>query len=236
MQRVEYRRIDTEQEKEIIFRDRYEAYRRDGSVEPNETGVFTDREDEVANVWMIGVYIDGDLASSIRLHVGWRPEHYIPAANIFPDHIRPLLADGRVVIDSSRQVSRLAYARAYPFLTLLTMTASHMADDHFGADFMLAACKPEYQTAFRRLGGCVEWAPPRPYPPMAKPTALMVYDCAANRASLRARYPFITTAGAVRANLFARSSTSERNFQAELAAERAARGADGRQLSTTCVA
>ena len=236
MQRVEYRRADTPEEKEIIYRDRYEAYRRDGSIEQDASGLFTDPADEAPNVWLLGVYIDGELASSIRLHIGWRPEHYLPVSKVFPDIIGPRLRAGQLIIDSSRQVSRLKFARAYPFLTLLTMTASHFADDHFDADFMTAACKPEYQSAFRRLGGCVEWAPPRPYPPLAKPTALMGYDCFTNRSALRARYPFIISTPAQRRKLFGRTSTVARDFQAECAVDRATPRVEGRQQSTTWVA
>ncbi len=236
MKRVEYRRADTAEDKNIIFRDRYEAYRRDGSIGEDPSGMFHDAEDEVANVWLFGAYIDGEIASSIRIHVAWRPEHYLPVAKVFPDIILPRLRAGQVIVDSSRQVSRLPSARAHPFLTLLTMTLSHIADDHFNADFMTAACKLEYQAAFRRLGGCVEWAPARPYPPMAKPTALMGYDCLANRSALRARYPFIVTTSAQRRALFGRTSTSARDFQAEMASERKTRPFEGKQHSTTWVA
>jgi hypothetical protein len=236
MQRVEYRRADTPEEKEVIYRERYDAYRRDGSIEENAAGIFTDPADESPNVWILGVYIDGELASSIRLHIGWRPEHFLPVTKIFSDVMAPRLRAGQMIIDSTRQVSGLRFVRNYPFLTLLTMTASHMADDHFEADYMTAACKPEYQAAFRRLGGCVEWAPPRPYPPLAKPTALMGYECQANRKALRERYPFILTTPAQRRALFGRTSTVDRDFQAEWAAEREAFRSEGRQKSTTWVA
>ncbi len=236
LDKVEYRRADTPEEKDAIFRARYEAYRREDSIPPNKTGLFSDELDESPNVWMIGVYIDGVMASTIRLHVASGPQHALPITEAFPDKILPLLQSGAVVIDVSRQTSRLEFVRAYPFLTLLTMRTTFIAEDYFDADYITVACKPEYQAAFRRLSGCVNWAPMRPYPRLAKPTLLMGHDCRANRHAMRERYPYLDTTPAMQRSLFGRSSTIDRDLHFELTAGRRDRDAHGKQSSTTCVA
>jgi hypothetical protein len=234
--RVEYRRADSREDKEAIYRFRYEAYTRDGSIPPNPTGLFHDEEDEVPNAWLIGVYIDGVLASSIRLHVGSRPEHYIPAAKIYPEIILPRLRAGEVLIDGSRLTSRLDFVRKYPFLPFITTRAAFVAEDHFEADYILAAARPEYALAFRRMCGSVQWAPPRPYPPVTKLIALTAYDCKANWSQLRERYPAAHSTPEERIGLFGRSSTVDHDLYEELTAGRRMRRGADMQHSTTCVA
>jgi len=176
------------------------------------------------------------MASTIRLHIASRPQHVLPITEAFPDKILPLLDGGSIVIDVSRQTSRLEFVRAYPFLTLLTMRATFIAEDYFDADFITVACKPEYQAAFRRLSGCVNWAPLRPYPRLAKPTLLMGHDCRASRPSMRERYPYLDTTPEMQRSLFGRSSTVDRDLHFDLTAGRRERALDGKQYSTTCVA
>ena len=236
MKRVEYRRADKVDEKEAIYRMRHEAYTRERSIEPNASGLFCDPEDETPNVWLIGVFIDGVLASSIRLHVASRPEQYLPVTQNFPDIILPRLRAGDVLIDATRQTSRLEFTRTYPFLTYITMRLVFVAEEHFGGDFITAACRPENQAAFRRLCGFVNWAPPRPYPPLARPQALMGYDCKAKGRATRERYPFVPSTAALRRALFERSSTVARDLHADLTVGHRERSLNVTQHSKTYAA
>ena len=73
--------------------------------------------------------------------------------------------------------SRLEFTRTYPFLPYITMRCAFVAMEHFGADFITAALRPEYQSPYRRMYGAVSWSAPRPYPWMTRLQALMAYDC-----------------------------------------------------------
>ncbi|HXT06027.1 MAG TPA: hypothetical protein VN715_03710 [Roseiarcus sp.] len=236
LERVEYRRADSAQDKEAIFRMRYEAYAREGFIEPNGSGLFTDADDECPNAWLIAVFIDGALASSIRLHIASRPDQFLPVSKGFPDIIMPRLEAGDLIIDASRQTSRLEFTRAYPFLPYITMRSAFIAEDHFGGDFITAACRPEYRAAFRRMYGAAGWAPPRPYPPLTPLQALMAYDCKGMRHATRTRYPFVDSTPEEQRRLFGRSSNVERDPYEELTAGRRARRGEGKQQSTTCAA
>lgn len=236
LERVEYRRADSPQDKEAIFRMRYEAYAREGYIEPNASGLFTDPDDNCPNAWLIAIFIDGVLASSIRLHVASRPEHYMPVTNGFPDVVIPHLEAGDLIIDASRMTSRFEFTRMYPFLPYVTMRSAFIAEDHFGADFITAACRPEYQAAYRRMYGAVNWSPPRPYPPLTRMQALMAYDCKALWGVTRERYPFEISTPEERRALYARSSNGARDPYEELTAGRRALASGTMQHSTTCAA
>jgi hypothetical protein len=236
LERVEFRRADTAEDKEAIFRMRYEAYSRGGFIEPDLSGLFTDAGDEAPNVWLIAVFIDGALASSIRLHVGSRQEHWLPVTESFSDLIKPRLQGGTVIVDATRQASRVEFTRAYPFLPYITMRCGFLAEDHFGADFITATCRAEYQPAFRRMYGAINWSPPRPYPPLLREHALMAYDCKAKWTATRERYPFVISTPEERQVMFGRSSTVARDLHAELTAGQRERKSDTRQNSTTYAA
>ena len=69
LERVNYRRADSAEEREAIFRLRYEAYLREGAIPSSTSKRFCDALDDTTNAWIFGLYIEGELVSSIRLHV-----------------------------------------------------------------------------------------------------------------------------------------------------------------------
>src|SRR5690348_1431528 len=85
LERVDYRRADSAEERAAIYKLRYQAYRREGAIAPNHSEQFSDPVDDRDNVWLFGVYIDGRLASSMRLSVTIPGETYIPALDVFSD-------------------------------------------------------------------------------------------------------------------------------------------------------
>src|SRR3974390_1899855 len=60
---------ETTEEREAIFRLRYRAYMRERAISQNSSATFFDHYDENGNGFLFGFYIDGELASSIRVHV-----------------------------------------------------------------------------------------------------------------------------------------------------------------------
>ena len=66
---LDCRLADIDADREAIYRLRYEAYMREGGIEPNSAEKFFDDYDESENVWIFGLYWNDELASSIRDHV-----------------------------------------------------------------------------------------------------------------------------------------------------------------------
>jgi len=209
LERVEYRRADTLEEKHAIFRMRYDAYKRAGTVELGASGMFNDALDESDNAWLIGLRIDGELASALRLHVAAAPGVPLPVTAAFPNILEPLLNAGRTVIDGTRFAAKLEFSHRFSELPYLTLRPCFLAGEFFGADFITAACLPEHQTFYRRMFGGFPWCEdPKPYPLFKPPMVLIGHDCKALRASAYQRYPFFASAPPERARLFSRSSTS----------------------------
>ncbi len=206
LERVEYRRAETGEEKESIFRMRHDAYARAGTVPPQASGLFHDIYDEAPNVWLVGVFIDGDLASALRLHVSASISAPLPAMAVYPDILAPHLRAGRLIIDGSRLSSKLEYSLHYPEIPYITLRPTFMANDFFDADYLTAACRVDHQSFYLRMLMGVPWAAPRPYPGFNRPMAFVAFESRRKREALHARFPFYGSSEAERQKLFGRSS------------------------------
>ena len=99
LDRIDYRLADSDQRREAIFRLRYQAYLRDGGIPPNPSRTFFDPYDEAGDVYLFGLYIDDELASSIRIHVASKERPDFPGLEVFRDFLQPELDAGKVLID-----------------------------------------------------------------------------------------------------------------------------------------
>jgi hypothetical protein len=139
LEHVDYRLAETSEEKDDIYRLRYRAYLREGAILPSESQRVTDRYDDAPNAWTFGIYVYGELYSSIRVSVltsEWRGS---PSSEMFGDILHPMLDRGRTVIDPTRFVADPEKARRFPELPYVTVRLGWIACGHFNADIGLAA-------------------------------------------------------------------------------------------------
>ena len=202
LEKVDYRLALTEADREAIFRLRYQAYLREGAITPNFSRRFSDKYDDSDNSWIFGVYIDGQLASSIRIHVATAAYPEMPALGPFSDILVPELESSKVIIDPTRFVTNAEASRAYPDLRFATVRVPYIACEFFGADLLLATVRSEHQAFYRRTFGHVVAAEARPYPTLTKPLSLMTLDYFAMKDRVVHRYPFFRSTAFERRMLF----------------------------------
>jgi hypothetical protein len=205
LERVDYRRAEATEDREAIFRLRYQAYLREGAIPANPAERFSDALDEAPNAWLFGVYIDGELASSLRLHVASRQAPDLPALNVFSDLLTPEIAAGRTVIDPTRFVADRSASRRHPELCYVTTRLAWLASEYFQTHLLLATVRAEHQAFYRRTFGHRLLCDPRHYPSLAKPISLMALDYAMARERVPQRYPFFRSTFFERRMLFART-------------------------------
>jgi hypothetical protein len=204
LDRVDCRLAESVEDREAIFRLRYEAYRSEETIAPNFTQTFYDPYDDAENVWLFGLYIDGDLASSIRLHVASVENRDFPSRHVFPDVLEPELEAGKVIVDPTRFVTNRHYSRGNFGLTYATCRLAWLAAGYFGAEHLLAAVRAEHQAFYRRTFNHRLICEPRPYPLLAKPISLMTTHYSSAADQVHQRYPFF------RSTLFERRMLFER--------------------------
>src|SRR5689334_23048896 len=102
LDRVDYRLLETPEERDSVYLMRYEAYRHSRLIPPSESQRIIDSYDDGPNAWIFGIYVDGKLCSSLRLHVltsEWRTSF---STEFFGDILHPRLDRGEVFIDPAR--------------------------------------------------------------------------------------------------------------------------------------
>jgi len=209
LDRVDYRLATTASERDAIYRLRYRAYLNEGAVAKNPDGVTTDCHDDAPNSWVFGIYVDGGLASSIRISVASDQYRDTPSMDVFPDLLGPELAAGKTLIDPTRFVADPALARAYPELAYMTVRLAYVACCHFDADVGLATVRQEHQAFYKRVFLHRPISAARTYPGLIKPICLMAVDFPAMRDRVFARYPFLQSSYFERRKLFERPAPGE---------------------------
>ncbi len=206
LERIEYRLATSAADRDRVFNLRYRAYLREGAIAQSDDERFTDPVDDHPNCLIFGVYADGDLAGAIRLGITVPGLPQIPTAQVFPDAVLPLIEAGHVLVDPTRFVADPLWSRALPELAYLTLRLPWLAMEHFGADIMLAAVRPEHYPFYRRLWGNTVVAPATLYPGLSKPVMLSQLDYASAAPRVERLYPFFRAREDERAAIFGTSA------------------------------
>jgi hypothetical protein len=204
---VEYRLAVTEVEKEEIYNLRYRAYLQEGAIEPRADQRLADRFDDLPNSWIFGVYLDGELRSSLRVSVATPDNDQTPAVDAFRDLLGPELAKGKVIVDPNRFVADPLSRAEYPELPYLTVRLGYLACGYFNADIGTATVRAEHQAFYRRVFLQKSLCEPRPYPTLTKPLCLMAADYLSIRDKVFERFPMMRSSPLERQMLFERDST-----------------------------
>jgi hypothetical protein len=205
---VDYRRIETPEDKDQLYSMRYKAYRRGELIPPSEAQRYSDRYDDAPNAFTFGVYIDGELCSSLRLHVLTPERRMSYTAELFGDILHPRLDKGEVFVDPARFVADPEKAQRLPKLPYLTLRLAYLACEYFNADTGLALVRPGHQTFYRQVFLHEPIAEPRQFPNALVKVALMASDFRASRERVLARFPILRSSAFERHSLFHRGDQS----------------------------
>ena len=215
VEKVDYRRADTPEEREEIYRLRYDAYRQEGAIEPSLLRSFSDHFDDADNAYVFGVYYEGELASSIRLSVSSPECPEIPALGVFDDILRPEIEAGKTIIDPTRFVVEPMIARTLPKISYATVRLGWLACEYFSTDWVLATVRVEHQAFYKRMFGHKAMSEARHYPSLKKPISLMGLDYMAGKERVHQRYPFFRSTYFERRMLFERGDRLRQQHVAE---------------------
>jgi len=200
--RIDYRLIETPEDKDQLYLMRYRAYLHGGLILPAESQRVSDRYDDAPNAWIFGIYVDGELCSSLRLHVltsEWRTSY---ATELFGDVLHKRLDKGEVFIDPARFVADPDKAQRYPELPYLSLRLAYLACEHFNADTGLAVVRAEHQAFYRRVFLHETIAEPRSFPNVLKKVALMASGFRTLREQVLGRFPIMRSSAFERRMLF----------------------------------
>jgi len=202
--KIDCRLAETGEEREAIFRLRYRAYMGEGAILQNSSGTFSDDYDERGTGFLFGFYIEGELASSIRVHVASKEHPDFISREVFSDFLQPELDAGKVIVDPTRFVTDENFSRLYRALPYATLRVAGMACEYFSADHLLATVRREHQAFYRRTFHHQLICEARPYPGLTKPLSLMMMHYSTLAGPLYQRYPFFRSTSVEQRLLFGR--------------------------------
>lgn len=206
--RVDYRLVKTPEEKDRIYSMRYKACLHGGLILPSESQRISDHYDDAPNSWTFGIYVDGELCSSLRLHVltsEWRTSY---STELFGDILHPRLDRGEVFVDPARFVADPHKAQRFPELPYLTLRLAYLACEYFNADTGLAIVRADHLAFYRRIFLHETIAEPREFPNVLRKMALMASDFRTQREQVLSRFPIMRSSAFERRMLFQRDRGS----------------------------
>lgn len=209
MERTEYRRCEKGEDLEDIYRLRYKAYRAIDMVQPNASRTVVDDLDDLANCYRFGIYVDGRLISTIRIHHLTAALPQSAAMRAFPDIMMPRLDAGDTFIDPSRFAVDPEWSRVYPQIPYITLRLAGMACIWFAAPFCLSTTREEHAGFYRRIYRSEQIGPPRDYPGLNYKYVLSQADVEAIRERSFARFPFFRSTPMEQRLLFSKPGPGE---------------------------
>lgn len=208
LDRVEYRRVTTEEQFDPVYRLRYEAHRREEFIPINSAEIVRDEFDDLPNAYCFGVYIDGVLVSSVRFHYITRQYPTSPSFSVFPDILGPMLDAGATILDPGRFTADFEASLAYPALPYLTLRLPTIAVQHFNVRYVLSTVRPEHAAFYKRVYKSSIIGSERFYHGLSFPMVLMACDIDVMYEDLLRRYPFFRSTPDERELLFGAAGRS----------------------------
>ena len=200
--RADCRLATSGKQREAIFRLRHATGNRVGAVTHRSALTLWDTYDYSGNVYLLGLYIGDELASSIRLHISSKEQHELPSCDVFGDVLRAEFDTGQVIVDCTRFVADEALSRLYRELPYATLRLCMLAAKHFNADHLITAASPAHQAFYRRGFNFRAISGPRHHPDWASSVRLMTLNYRMAADDLYRRYPFFRSTAAERQHLF----------------------------------
>ncbi len=153
---------DTQEAREMVYRLRYECYRRKGSIDPRPDEQFSDSFDAKPNSFSFLVRNAEEALATVRISVvrpaeGWDDS---PVRHVFGDH--PVFQG--IARESFVEASRLCFgqsARRDAFVGLLGNMAA--LAELYSVEWLIACPRVEHAPIYQRMFGFKPLAAPRQY-------------------------------------------------------------------------
>lgn len=184
---VEFRHMVDNEDREAVMRMRLEGYRKSFPVNEGWNG-FNSAFDEGENSKTFGIFMAGQLASTIQLTIATQACPHSQATAMFGDDLLPRLAKGHVLLDVTRLVVNPRLARQIPELPYLTFRLVAMACEHYKVTETISALRTKHVPFYKRYFGGVVVGDTVEYPSLNSGCNLVVFPLNAITADLSVKF------------------------------------------------
>jgi hypothetical protein len=152
--------------------------------------MFEDRWDDLPNSYRFGVYYDGHLVSTLRLHYISSEHPYSPSVDAYPEVVVERLARGETFVDGTRFATDPYSAPAPGVLPFLTLRLGMVASSYFGQTAVFTPVKVEHSAYYTRIFNAKQRTEGKVFPGVLAPIALFEIPCGENLRLTLERFPF----------------------------------------------
>jgi len=201
-ERITYRLARTYLERDAIFKHRYSCFLRTGSISPNCFGRHIESVDHETNSYLLGLYVDRRLISSLRVQVGTAKHANFVSAGVFPKILEPLIESNKTVVDMSGVATDGELAQPYRWMPYLILRAWILTAENFQADYLSTSVPPQHQMFYQRVLNCEAFSELRSLPRRSTSVGLITLNFLASAERLYKDLPFLRSTVSERQNLF----------------------------------
>lgn len=187
--RIEYRRITAYEDFEEMGRLRALSYNSNDTLSGHTDSVILDTIDFEPSSFCYGIYLDGDLVSTLRIQHISKAFTDGPAVEYFGDVVQPLMDQGMRFIVPGRFAMDPAIENKSMTLPLMALRLSGLAMRHFEANAILSLIRKGHAAYHRRFLGATQISPLRQFGDVREPLMLFHTPRARENDVFR-RYPF----------------------------------------------
>ncbi len=204
LERIEYRRCESGEDLEDIYRLRYQSYLAAGMIRENASRTIIDEFDNTSNAYSFGVFYDGNLVSTLRIHHVTAECPVSPSVKVFNDVLMPRIAAGETFLDPSRFAADVEWSRSLKVLPYVTLRLAHVACRYFKPTACLNAIKEEHAAFYTRVLYAEKIVEGRVYPGLTMPVELYQARYPEAPDKVAERFPFFESTQMEQRMLFER--------------------------------
>jgi hypothetical protein len=204
--RITSRLATSHVDRDAIFKLRYQCYLRGGLIAKNSFGRYIDATDYAANTHLIGLYDDNKLISSLRLQISSPINPHFSSLELFPHVLEPLLKSNSTILDMSCVAAGGGSSGAHSWLPYLSLRSWIVAAEHFHADYIVTAARPQHLPFYQRTLGCELRSKLRQPPHRLDSVALVMLNFTTFAQSLYENLPFLRSTPTERQQVFERNN------------------------------
>jgi hypothetical protein len=200
-------------ERDAIFKLRYQSYLRAELISQNSFGRYIEPADHAANGYLMGLYIERRLVGSLRLQIGSAATPNFSSLELFPRALEPLLGSNKTIVDMNCVATDGESAQPYVWLPYLILRSWIMAAEHFHADYIAAAVRPQHQLFYQRVLNCELHSELQLPPHQLASAGLVTLNFTSSAKRLYENLPFLRSTPSERQQLFEREMPSKTTRQ-----------------------
>jgi hypothetical protein len=200
--RLTYKLAQTYVERDAIFKHRYKCFLRAGLISSNSFERHIEAADHETNSYLIGLYIDRKLISSLRIQVVGAAHPNSVSVGVFPEILRPLIESDKSVVDMSCVATDGELAQPYRLMPYVILRSWIVAAEHFHTDYIAAAVQPQHQLFHLRVLKCEPFSERRSLPGHSASVSLITLNFLTSAERLYKDLPFLRSTASERQHLF----------------------------------